>query len=84
MPQLQYQKTSGTDYRKWPANAEIPRPPVALEYGSPVLAPSGDVYTWKRTPDKYSIVKWSWVDDPGSNDDCPVEKAKDNKAAGKK
>jgi hypothetical protein len=53
-------------------------------YGSPVVAPNGDVYTWKRTPDKYSIVKWTWVDDPGSNDDCPAEKAKDNKAAGKK
>lgn len=29
-------------------------------YGSPVLAPNGDVYTWKRTPDKYYIIKWTW------------------------
>ena len=37
---------------------------VLDEYGSPVIAPNGDVYTWKRTPDKYSILKWIWVDDP--------------------
>ncbi len=29
-------------------------------YGSPVVAPNGDVYTWKRTPDKYYIIKWTW------------------------
>ncbi len=34
------------------------------EYGEPVIAPNGDIYTWKRTPDKYSILKWTWVDDP--------------------
>ena len=34
------------------------------QYGQPVIAPNGDVYTWKRTPDKYSILKWTWVDDP--------------------
>ncbi len=37
---------------------------VHEEYGEPVVAPNGDVYTWKRTPDKYSILKWTWVDDP--------------------
>ena len=36
------------------------------EYGEAVVAPNGDVYTWKRTPDKYSIVKWTWVDDPNT------------------
>ena len=43
--------------------------PVSIleQYGSPVLAPNGDVYTWKRTPDKYSIMKWVWVDGP----ECP-------------
>jgi len=35
---------------------------VIEEYGSPVLAPNGDVYTWKRTPDNYSILKWTWQD----------------------
>jgi hypothetical protein len=70
------------------ARLTMPEPEVTDDgfttYGTPVLAPNGDVYTWKRTPDKYSIVKWTWKDDPGSNDDCPAEKAKDNKAAGKK
>jgi len=36
---------------------------VDEEYGQPVITPNGDVYTWKRTPDKYSILKWTWVDD---------------------
>jgi hypothetical protein len=40
---------------------------VLEEYGEPVLSPIGDVYTWKRTPDKYSIIKWVWVDGP----ECP-------------
>ena len=39
---------------------------VLEEYGSPVLAPNGNVYTWKRTPSNYSIVKWTWVDDPNT------------------
>lgn len=30
------------------------------EYGEPVIGPNGDVYTWKRTPDNYSIIKWTW------------------------
>ena len=63
-PKLKYKprsarKISGTP----PADAEVPLPAVAEEYGKPVLAPNGDVYTWKRTPDKYSIVKWTWQDD---------------------
>ncbi|MDH7556959.1 MAG: hypothetical protein QHG94_08530, partial [Candidatus Methanosuratincola sp.] len=33
---------------------------VFEEYGSPVVAPNGDVYTWKRTPDRYYIIKWVW------------------------
>jgi hypothetical protein len=33
---------------------------VVEEYGPPVLAPNGDVYTWKRTPDRYYIIKWVW------------------------
>jgi len=40
---------------------------ILEQYGSPVLALNGDVYTWKRTPDKYSIIKWVWVDGP----ECP-------------
>ncbi|MGD9162621.1 MAG: hypothetical protein PVG39_29715 [Desulfobacteraceae bacterium] len=39
---------------------------VLEEYGPPVVSPIGDVYTWKRTPDTYSIIKWVWVDGPDS------------------
>jgi hypothetical protein len=47
---------------------------LIAEYGSPVVAPNGDVYTWKRTPDAYSILKWTWVDDPNvpSGPDAPT------------
>ncbi|HWR58493.1 MAG TPA: fibronectin type III domain-containing protein [Thermodesulfovibrionales bacterium] len=44
---------------------------VLEQYGSPVLAPNGDVYTWKRTPDKYSIIKWTWQDDPNPPANVP-------------
>jgi len=44
---------------------------VQEEYGAPVLAPNGDVYTWKRTPDTYSILKWTWQDDPNPPADIP-------------
>jgi hypothetical protein len=30
---------------------------VDEEYGQPVIAPNGDVYNGKCTPDKYSILK---------------------------
>jgi hypothetical protein len=40
---------------------------LIVEYGDPIVAPNGDIYTWKRTPDKYSIIKWIWVDGP----ECP-------------
>lgn len=33
---------------------------VIAQYGEPVIAPNGDVYTWKRTPTTYSIIKWTW------------------------
>ncbi len=50
---------------------------VIAEYGRPVIAPNGDVYTWKRTPDKYSILKWTWVDDPNvpTGPDAPTNLA---------
>ncbi|MHB8845763.1 MAG: NHL repeat-containing protein [Nitrospirota bacterium] len=37
---------------------------IIQQYGEPVIAPNGDVYTWKRTPTNYSILKWTWVNDP--------------------
>ncbi len=44
-------------------------PPVTFieAYGVPVLTPNGDIYTTKQTPDKYIIVKWTWVDEPGGD-----------------
>lgn len=53
---------------------ELARLTMPKGYGSPVFAPNGDVYTWKRTPDKYSILKWTWVDDPNvpSGPDTPT------------
>jgi len=39
---------------------------VIVEYGQPIVAPNGDIYTWKRTPDNYSILKWTWQDDPNT------------------
>ena len=50
-----------------PADSTRPSPvfeEVVEEYGKPVIGPNGDVYTWKRTPDTYSILKWTWVDEP--------------------
>jgi hypothetical protein len=41
---------------------------VIEEYGKPVISPNGDLYTWKRTPDTYSILKWTWQDDPKTKD----------------
>lgn len=37
---------------------------VEEEYGEPIIGPNGDIYCWKRTPETYSILKWTWVDDP--------------------
>jgi hypothetical protein len=50
------------------------REQALAEYGQPIVAPNGDVYTWKRTPDKYSIIKWTWQDDPNvpSGPDAPT------------
>lgn len=28
--------------------------------GGPVLAPNGDAYYWKSTPDRFSILRWVW------------------------
>jgi len=52
-----------TSKKSWGPRVE-PQITVLEEYGSPIIAPNGDIYAWKRTPDKYSILKWTWVDDP--------------------
>ena len=35
-----------------------------VDYGAPIVARNGDVYAWRKTDFKYSIVKWTWVNDP--------------------
>jgi len=40
------------------------RSEIVVEYGQPVVAPTGDIYTWKRTPETYSILKWTWQGPP--------------------
>lgn len=32
-------------------------------YGEPKIDIHGNLYTWKKTPTQYSILKWTWVDD---------------------
>ena len=51
--------------------APTPELTIVAEYGQPVIAPNGDVYTWKRTSDTYSILKWTWQDDPNPPADTP-------------
>ena len=50
---------------------------VEYEYGEPLVAYNGDIYTWRRNDDKYSIIKWTWVDDPNqpSGPDAPTNLA---------
>jgi hypothetical protein len=56
-----------SEYEK-PTQAELDMPTTTLrvrnEFGPPVIGPDGSVYCWKRTPDTYSILKWTWVDSP--------------------
>ena len=70
MPKADIDKTLGE-------GREEPSIYINAQYGEPVIAPNGDVYTWKRTPDKYSILKWTWVDDPNtpSGPDAPTNLA---------
>ena len=49
--------------RPHPLGAEVG---VIAEYGQPVVAPNGDIYTWKRTLDTYSILKWTWQGEPSA------------------
>jgi hypothetical protein len=43
-------------------------------YGNTQIDIHGNVYTWKKTPSKYHILKWTWVDDPNapSGPDVPT------------
>jgi hypothetical protein len=37
------------------------------EYGVPVVTSNCDIYVWKSTPNAYSILKWTWVDELKKN-----------------
>ena len=36
----------------------------SARYGNATFGADGNVYTWKKTNTTYSILKWTWVDDP--------------------
>jgi hypothetical protein len=75
--------TGGTQAIKWDScGNEIARLTIPaarfskhfVEYGDAIVAPDGDVFTWKRTPNKYAIIKWHWVNDPKEMTQPCVEK----------
>jgi hypothetical protein len=40
---------------------DIPGSNENIQIGSPVVAPNGDVYIWKKTEIKYTVMKWTRV-----------------------
>jgi hypothetical protein len=54
-----------------------PRIEVLEEYGSPIIAPNGDVYVWKRTNENYEIIKWVWTNGPDAPIALAVSSSKD-------
>jgi hypothetical protein len=39
-------------------------PNYIARYGNATFGADGNVYTWKKKENNYSILKWTWVDDP--------------------
>jgi len=37
-----------------------------MEYGEPIISPTGDLYCWARTKTEYKILKWTWQGPPDS------------------
>jgi hypothetical protein len=65
------------------SNAPTWTPVPVMEYGEPIVSSTGDVYAWARAKTAYKIVKWKWVDDPKSNDDCSPNGSKIDKGVTK-
>lgn len=42
---------------------------ITAEYGAPVIAPNGDVYTWSRSESEFNILKWTWNEE--AENSCP-------------
>ncbi len=50
-------------YHEFEVNGQkVEKTELVFAYGPPYIAPNGDIYTWKVTPDNYFIVKWTWQD----------------------
>jgi hypothetical protein len=48
---------------------------IHTEYGVPIVVGNGNVFTYEKTPQTYSILKWEWVDapdDPKGGPDAPA------------
>jgi hypothetical protein len=45
-------------------NEPAPRQEIKIEYGEPIISPTGDLYCWARTPTEYKILKWTWQGEP--------------------
>jgi len=65
---LKFPSAQFAEYEPNPHGYEVIPDLIAL-YGDAVFGADGNVYTWKQTPETYSILKWEWVDDP--NDPIP-------------
>jgi len=61
LPISEYE-TKPSDSIKYPTWS----PKIIVEYGEPFVSHNGNLYCWKRTPNKYSILKWVWVESPDS------------------
>jgi len=53
----------------------VPNITIVAKYGKPLIAANGDIYAWKFSETKYSILKWTWQDDPNTPS-CPDSKIK--------
>lgn len=61
----------GPEHENLPPGFDFP-PQMLENHGRPIFGNDGNIYTWKQTPNNYSILKWIWVDEPDDpKSDCP-------------
>ena len=63
-------------YYKKTATGVIRDESVLRQYGKPIVAHIGDVYCWKRSANKYSILKWTWQGPPDAPQSLKVTSLK--------